>query len=239
MYEWNFNSLKNKLTRKYVLEGFFLLILFIIGYIALSKIGLLLQDPAVKEFIINAGFLGPFIFAFLYELSIVIAPLPGFPLVIMGFGLFGIYQTILFNYILSLIGGTINFYIARKWGRQTISHLVGKRGLERVDEHVNDFSTELLILTRLFDGFIFEWISYAAGLTKMSFKRYFIITAICSIPYNLIALYFALRVNDLGELFVSLSIVYYVTLSLPFLYFFSKKLVLHTHRVYKKRIYKG
>lgn len=229
-YEWNLKSLRNKLNKKYALEGILLLIIFIIGYIVLGKVGLFLQDPLIKELISKAGILGPLIFSFLYVGAMIIAPLPGFPLLITAFAVFGIYQTILLNYTLCLIAGSINFYISRHWGRQTIQRLVGKRGLDKVDEHVNEFSTEMLILTRLFDGFLFEWISYAAGLTKISFHRFFIITAIGSIPYNLTALYFAQRVSDLGQLFISLSIVFYAILSLPFLYFIAKKVFLHKHR---------
>ncbi|MDO8619675.1 MAG: VTT domain-containing protein [Candidatus Daviesbacteria bacterium] len=231
-YEINWHSVRGKLNRKYAIESALLLIIFIVGYILLSKVGLYLQDPSIKEFIINAGILGPLVFSILYIITMIIAPLPGFPLLITAFGVFGIYQTILLNYFLCLISASMNFYIARKWGRGAILHLVGKHGLDRVDGHVNEFGTEILILTRLFDGFLYEWISYAAGLTKMSFKRYFIITAICSIPYNLVALYFAQRVSDLGQLFISLSIVFYVTLSLPFLYVISKKLFLHARKHY-------
>lgn len=226
-YELSLVSFRQKLTKKYALEGLLLLILFIFGYFILGRMGLFLQDPLAKNYILQAGILGPLIFAVFYIITLVIAPLPGFPLLITGFGIFGIYQTILLNYSLCLIGGGINFYIARKWGRNTIRRLIGKHGLDKVDSHVDECGTEMLILIRLFDGFLFEWISYAAGFTQMSFKRYIIITAICSIPYNLIALSFAQRTSNLGELFISLSIVYYITLSLPFLYFIAKKIFLH------------
>lgn len=231
-YEINWHSVRGKLNRKLAIETTFLLIIFIVGYILLSKVGLYLQDPSIKEFIISAGILGPLVFSVLYVITMIIAPLPGFPLLITAFGVFGIYQTILLNYLLCLVSASINFYIARRWGRSAILRLVGKHGLDRVDSHVNEFGTEILILTRLFDGFLFEWISYAAGLTKMSFFRYFIITAVGSIPYNIIAFYFAQKITDLGQLFISLSIVFYVTLSLPFLYVISKKLFLHAHKHY-------
>lgn len=224
-YQLNLDSIRQKLTKQYLIDGILLLLLFALGYFVLAKIGFLLQEPAVKELIVNAGLLGPVIFAILYEISLIIAPLPGFPLLIMGFAIFGIEKAIIFNYFLCLIGGAINFYIARRWGRNLIRRLIGTKGLSKVDSHVADVGTEMLILIRLFDGFLFEWISYAAGLTQMGFKRYMIITAIFSIPYNLIALYFAQRINNLGELFISLSIIYYVTLSLPFLYFLTKKLL--------------
>lgn len=229
-YEWNFKSLRQKLNKKYALEGIGLLLIFIIGYIVLGKVGLFLQDPLIKELISNAGILGLLIFSVLYIGAMIIAPLPGFPLLIAAFAVFGIYQTILLNYTLCLIAGSINFYIARHWGRQAIERLVGKKGLDRVDEHANEFSTEMLILTRLFDGFLFEWVSYAAGLTKISYPRFIIITAICSIPYNLTALYFAQRVTNLGQLFISLSIVFYAILSMPFLYFITKKILLHRRK---------
>lgn len=224
--------MRRKLSKKYVLEGLGLLFLFICGYVLLGKVGLFLHDPVVREFIANEGILGPVVFSILYIITLIVAPLPGFPLLITGFGVFGVYQTILLNYLLCLVGGSIDFYIARRWGREVIRRLVGSHGLNKVDEHANEFSTEILILARLFDGFLYEWISYAAGLTQISFRRYFVITAFGSIPFNLIALYFARKMDDLGQLFVTLSIIYYVTLFLPFLYFVAKRLFLKANRRY-------
>jgi uncharacterized membrane protein YdjX (TVP38/TMEM64 family) len=199
--------------------------LFICGYIILSQIGLFLQDPSIKELIQAAGVWGVVIFSVIYLATIVIAPIPGFPLLIMGFGLFGVPETVGLNYLLTLVGGAINFYVARVWGRGVIQDLVGKKGLERVDKNVDRFSTEALILTRLFDGILNDWISYAAGLTSISLGKFLLISALCTIPYNLVSYFFAQNTRDLGQLFVSLTIIYYVIFSLPFLYFLVKKLL--------------
>src|SRR5258706_7078860 len=132
-YEFSFSLLRRKINRKNALEGFLLLIIFILGYIILSQIGLLLQDPRIKDFISHTGIWGVVIFYLLYILTIIIAPLPGFPLLIIAFAVFGVYQTILLNYFLTLLGGVINFFIARIWGRDIVQSLVGKNGMKKID----------------------------------------------------------------------------------------------------------
>jgi uncharacterized membrane protein YdjX (TVP38/TMEM64 family) len=59
--------------------------------------------------------------------------------------------------------------------------------------------TSLLIISRLFGFAVFELISYAAGLTTLSFRRYFVITAVISLVPNLVY-YLAFRQIDASGL---------------------------------------
>jgi len=64
-----------------------------------------------------------------------------------------------------------------------------------VDEFTSVEGKQVLIISRLFGFPIFEFISYAAGLTNISFKDYFLITAVASIFTN-IAAYLVFRNID-------------------------------------------
>lgn len=199
--------------------------IFLLGmYFFLGKVGVFLQTQEVKSFISEAGIFAPLVFSVLYLLTMIFAPLTGFPFWITSVGLFGIFNTVVIVYFISLIGAVVNFYIARKLGRPVLIKLVGERGLEKTDKLSRNFGEEVLILTRLFQGFIFEWISYASGLSDIKFKRYFIITLFASIPLNLLSLFFGLRTDNLGELFVSITVANYILMTVPFIYFLIKKL---------------
>ena len=102
--------------------------------------------------------------------------------------------------------------------------LVGKKGLEKIDKLALQFGLELLVVSRIFQGFLFEWISYAAGLTRISFKTFFLVTSVASTPYFFIVYYYASHITDLTELFVKVALTNYVLLPVPFLYVLTKKL---------------
>jgi uncharacterized membrane protein YdjX (TVP38/TMEM64 family) len=51
---------------------------------------------------------------------------------------------------------------------------------------VTHSGTGVLIVSRIFGFSLFEIITYAFGLTKMSFRKFFIITAIFSIVPNIV-----------------------------------------------------
>lgn len=222
-----FVELRKKLTIRFLLEISAFGILLWIMSVALNGLGVYLQQDKIKEAISAAGIFGPALYAFIYLLSVVVAPFPGFAAYIVAVGIYGVLKTVLFTYFLALIGATVNFVIARHLGRPIMRRLIGRRGERKVDRHAENFGVEVLILTRLFDGFLFEWISYAAGLTNMKFKTYILITAWSSIPYHIILMIFSLRIHDLGKLFVTLSAVNYALLGVPIIYFFLKAHVFH------------
>ena len=199
--------------------------IFLVGmYFILGRFGVYLQSYEVQNFINQTGIFAPLVFSVLYLATLVFAPITGFPFWITSVGLFGILKTVIMVYFLSIIGAVVNFYIARKLGRPILLKLVGDNGIKKIDKLSKNFGIEVLILARLFQGFIFEWISYASGLTNINFKKYFLITVFASIPLNLVSLFFGLRTSDLGELFISITVVNYILMTIPFIYFLGKNI---------------
>lgn len=115
-------------------------------------------------------------------LSHVFAPLSGSPAVLLALSIFGIVKASIYLYIASLISATINFWIARHFGRRLVKRFVGQEGINNVDQFTNISGGKFLIIARVFGFSIFEIVSYAAGLTNISFKKYLAITTV----FNLI-----------------------------------------------------
>ena len=199
-------------------------IFMVLGFI-LGHVGDFLERDIVQSSIKDAGIWGPLIFSAVLLITFIIAPLTGFPIVVVGIGAFGVVQALLLTYIVSMTGAAINFYIARRFGRDTVIRFVGKKGIEKIDKLALKFEIEVLILSRLFQGFLFEWISYAAGFTRVSFRTFFLITGIGSIPYFLILYLYAAHVPNLTEFFVKVALTNYTILPIPFVYFFVKKTI--------------
>jgi uncharacterized membrane protein YdjX (TVP38/TMEM64 family) len=56
---------------------------------------------------------------------------------------------------------------------------VGQQGISHIDGFYRQLGGwRALLLARLFLSSVYDFISYAAGLTSLAFRRYFIITAI-------------------------------------------------------------
>ena len=159
----------------------------------------LIISEGFKDFTASLGFFGYFIVIGYTVLSHVFAPLAGTPGVLLGVTIYGVKTGMFLLYIASLISATINFWISKKFGRKLVTKLVGEKQMKEVDEFTSVEGKQVLIISRLFGFPIFEFISYAAGLTNISFKDYFIITAIASIFTNIAAYLVFKNINFQSE----------------------------------------
>lgn len=205
--------------------------IFILLGVLLGHIGDFLEKEIVQDYIKGTGIFGPIIFCAILLITFIIAPLTGFPIVVIGIGAFGVVEAIILTYGVSMLGAMINFYIARRFGRGVVARFVGKKGMEKIDQLSEKIGVEMLVLSRLFQGFLFEWISYAAGFTSVKFTIFFIATLFGSLPYFFIVYFYASRIHDLTELFIKVAITNYVLLPIPFLYVFTKK----AHRIIRSK----
>ena len=139
-----------------------------------------LKTEIVQQKVESLGILGPLIIIIYIAASHVIAPLTGFPGTVAALSVYGLVKGWLLIYIASLISATLNFYIARILGRNWVIKLSGKDSVKKIDRFIDIMGTRLLIIARLFGSPLYEFISYAAGFTNMSFKKYFAITALVS-----------------------------------------------------------
>ena len=182
-----------RISRKIGIEIIKITAIVIILYIVLKMILIpLVVSERFKEFTVSLGFFGYFIVIGYTVLSHVFAPLAGTPGVLLGVTIYGIKTGMFLLYVAGLISASINFWISRKFGRKMVIKLVGEKSMNEVDEFTSVEGKQVLLISRLLGFPIFEFISYAAGLTTISFKDYFIITAIASIFTN-IASYLVFR----------------------------------------------
>lgn len=128
----------------------------------------------------SIGILGPLIVILYVVVSHIVAPLAGLPAVLLGASVYGIVKTVVFLYIGGLISCAINFWISRRFGREWVTKLIGKKIMKQVDDFTQVAGVKVLILARLFGFVFFDVTSYTAGFTNMKFKTYFLITVIFS-----------------------------------------------------------
>lgn len=157
-----------------------LLIVIIILSLFLKWLLPVMSSGEFRAFTSSIGIFGPLIVIVYMVVSHIVAPLAGLPAVLLGASIYGIVKTIFFIYIAGLVSCAINFWISRRFGREWVARLMGKKTMKQVDDFTQVAGVKMLIAGRLFGFALFEIISYAAGFTNMKFKTYFIITVIFS-----------------------------------------------------------
>jgi uncharacterized membrane protein YdjX (TVP38/TMEM64 family) len=190
----------------------FYLSLLVLLSLIIYRLGLTITSGKVADFVKKAGAWGPIVFIFIMTLTYIIAPLSGTPAFFAGFMLFK-NRVQIYNYLAVLLAATLNFWIARRWGRGLVSRFVGRKNIERIDQFTKDYGARSLILLRLFQGHLHDFISYAYGLTNMSYFSFIFISALAPIPWLLLwQFYIFKRVENIGEF-----TIWFVATLAPFL----------------------
>jgi uncharacterized membrane protein YdjX (TVP38/TMEM64 family) len=140
----------------------------------------------VRGWVENAGIWGPLVFVLLKASTYVIAPLSGTPLKITAGALFGVWEGLAYTMLGDILGGSLNFWIARQLGRPAIARVAGKGAIKQVDDavaHVGGWKA--LLVARLVLSALYDFISYAAGLSKLPYRQYLWVTIVGGIPGSL------------------------------------------------------
>lgn len=131
-----------------------------------------LDEARIVGWIEEFGALGPIVYILLLASTIIFTPLPSVVVDIAGGLAFGTVLGTIYTLAGGMLGATINFYIARRLGRGFVERRLGQRAMAQIDMYAERMGAKLIFLTRLIPLFNFDWVSYAAGLTRMSYKSY-------------------------------------------------------------------
>lgn len=142
-------------------------------------------EDQLRGFINSAGILAPLVWMGISLVTYIVAPLSGTPMLLIGFYAFGRF-VILYTILVGLVGAAINFMIARHLGRKVVTRLLGTGPLKKIDHITKNYGMESLFFMRVFLSSFHDALSYAAGLTAISFPRYMIATALAFIPSGII-----------------------------------------------------
>lgn len=149
----------------------------------------MLNLESLKQYILSFGIWAPIISFILMILQSVAAPLPAFLITFANAALFGWVKGALLSWTSAMAGAALCFYIARFLGRDTVEKLTSKFAIDSVDEFFNKYGKHTILIARLLPFISFDLVSYAAGLTSMSFISFFIATGIGQIPATIIYSY--------------------------------------------------
>ncbi|WP_227821159.1 TVP38/TMEM64 family protein [Clostridioides sp. ZZV14-6345] len=149
----------------------------------------MLNLDAIKEYILSFGVWAPIISFALMILQSIAAPLPAFLITFANATLFGWVNGAILSWTSAMAGATICFVIGRFLGRDVVVKLTSKFALESIDDFFDKYGKHTILIARLLPFISFDLVSYAAGLTSMSFVSFFIATGLGQLPATIVYSY--------------------------------------------------
>jgi uncharacterized membrane protein YdjX (TVP38/TMEM64 family) len=144
---------------------------------------------AVAEYIRSFGTIAAPVSFLLMMFQSVIAPLPAFLITFANAMIFGWYWGALLSWSGAMAGAALCFFISRSLGRGAVEKLTGKPALNQVDKFFERYGRHTVLVCRLLPFVSFDIVSYAAGLTAISFWPFFIATGVGQLPATVVYSY--------------------------------------------------
>lgn len=161
-------------------------------YLVLSKTGvlaLLMDRAAIEARIDEFGAMGPVAVVALMTIAIVISPIPSAPIALAAGAAYGPIWGSLYVLAGAELGALIAFAIARMVGGDVLRRWFGENlSLSLLGSQNNLMA--IVFASRLLPFISFDLVSYAAGLTPLTWLRFAIATVAGIIPASFILAYF-------------------------------------------------
>lgn len=125
----------------------------------------------------QTGAWSPVVYVAAKAAATIVAPLSGVPLKAASGALFGLGAGMFYSVLGDVIGGCACFWASRLLGRGTVERFAGEEGLDRAERFAR-YSGEwrVLLVGRLALSSMYNLVSYAAGVTRLPFWQYLMVT---------------------------------------------------------------
>jgi len=176
-----FSWLKLKVLRKLSVSLFYISCIVIICYIILYKLNILdmlSSISSLKKYILSTGSKGVFIYILIQTLQVIFLPIPASIICIVGSLIFGPVLGALYCSLGVLIGSFVSFLIGRIFGYKLVTWIVGVDNTNKYSEIIRTKGIFFLGLAFLLPMFPDDILCFIAGITKLSFKKFLLITLI-------------------------------------------------------------
>ena len=140
----------------------------------------------LKDFVASYGPYAAAISFLLMVLQSVVAPLPAFLITFANAALFGFWKGALLSWSSAMVGAALCFFIARSLGREAVEKLTSKGALKNIDDFFKRHGKQSILIARLLPFISFDIVSYAAGLSSVSFLGFWVATGLGQLPATLV-----------------------------------------------------
>ncbi|MEK9176597.1 MAG: VTT domain-containing protein [Patescibacteria group bacterium] len=168
--------------RRPLFVGFLTFILTVVSFLVLILL-VTTYRVEITNFAIKYPPAIPLIIIVWRTISIIIPPLPGGILSFAFIPIIGWFWAFVYGEVAVIIGVTIAFYIARKFREPVVARFVPLKKLHAWEDKLSHRTEFLAFLgIRITTGPVMDFISYVAGLSKISYKKFLAATLIAQIP---------------------------------------------------------
>ncbi len=170
------------MSRKYIFTIVSFLF-FLFGFFVVLLVFNPKYSDTIVGFVGEHKFVGPMFLIFWRVLGIII---PAIPAGVVSFAVvpfFGWKLTYVYTLVGILIGTSISFWLARSFRERLVARFMTLRKIHKLEDSLSHKKRFFAIVAlRLFTVPVMDFSSYIAGLTKISFPKFFLATIIASIP---------------------------------------------------------
>jgi uncharacterized membrane protein YdjX (TVP38/TMEM64 family) len=186
------STINGNRLRRHLILGSLLIVTIILVYIVLHRTGalsLFMDSERLHGVIKGAGALGPLLIIGFFIIAVVINPLPSAPIALAAGFAYGHTWGTLYVVIGSVSGAFIAFLIARLLGHDLLYRWFGEK------LKVGLLGSQLglmgmIVVFRLLPFISFDIVSYAAGLTNITWWRFLLATTVGIIPASFLLAHF-------------------------------------------------
>jgi uncharacterized membrane protein YdjX (TVP38/TMEM64 family) len=165
-------------VRQIVLGGAAFLLFLTLLTLGINAIGV----DNIQQTIRDAGVFAPLLYIAIKALTYIFAPLTSGPIQVVAGTLFdSLWLGVLYTLIGEVLGGSVSFWIARRFGRPAVERFVGSDNMQRVDTFYREQlgGAASLAVARIILFSLWDFLSYAAGLAKpIRFRTYVLVSAV-------------------------------------------------------------
>lgn len=138
--------------------------------------------PRLRTRIEAMGMWGPVALIVFSLVQVLIAPLPGYPLVIVSGLLYGTWWGAFYANVGMLLSGTIAMLLTRRYGRPLALRFVESSHLDRFEGLLSSDNLWLWFVIMLLPTGDFPY--FIAGLSKVTFRNFFIAMFLGRVPFT-------------------------------------------------------
>lgn len=215
------------------------LIAGLVGVVVAALVGWLWPHLAVLtdrdrlvELINHTGPWAPLVYMALQCLQVVIAPIPGSIISLVGGYLFGTWLGTLYAVVGSMVGFWVVFWLAKRYGRRLLHVFVGKRQLDRVDNLLGPRAAPLLFITFLLPLVPDPAVGYIAGLSPLSIRTLMLISLVARLPGVLVLNIVAGQAAQQNYLVVVITLVV-LAIVLGLMWLFRRQVEVWSRRLFR------
>lgn len=205
------NKINNRLKAFTLTLATFALVYFIFSQSPVYEV--FKNKTELKDWIEQFGYWGPTIIISLMTLAIVISPIPSAPIALTAGALYGHTTGTIYVIIGAETGAIIAFLTTRLSGIDTVNNWLNKSQLKYMSGSQNNLMS-IVFISRLLPFISFDIVSYAAGLTQLSFWRFALATLTGIIPASFLLAHFGSQLTSSDNQNIGFTLLILAAISL-------------------------